>query len=188
MRGQFSTKVLAAKQFLSPTQAPWLSAASEGIQDRKNTPHQIFTLSKKCWVFLVEVSFLNFWGRPAQNPHNMVFQCDAVPGARQRIKLSSANGQLSGHGLHYVWMWHAIDLNLVWTLVWTWAWVVVWIWSEFGPGLCLILVGIFRLEFGCGFFAYSNTVGSFLLTVELFYLQLAILAFLLTIWAFCLQF
>ena len=32
------------------------------------------------------------------------------------------------------------------------------------------------------------TVGSFLLTVELFYLQLEALAFLLTIGAFCLQF
>ena len=32
------------------------------------------------------------------------------------------------------------------------------------------------------------TVGSFLLTVELFYLQLTILAFLLTVGAFCLQF
>ena len=31
--------------FISPTQAPRLSAASEGLQNRKNTIHQIFTLS-----------------------------------------------------------------------------------------------------------------------------------------------
>ena len=47
-RGKFNTKVLAARQFISPTQAPWPSAASEGLQDRKkNTIHQIFTQSKK---------------------------------------------------------------------------------------------------------------------------------------------
>ena len=32
---KFNTKFLAAKQFISHTQAPWLSAASEGLQDRK---------------------------------------------------------------------------------------------------------------------------------------------------------
>ena len=44
--GKFNTKFLAARQFISPTQAPRLSAASEGLQNnRKNAIHQIFTLS-----------------------------------------------------------------------------------------------------------------------------------------------
>ena len=34
-RGEFNTKFLAARQFISPTQAPRLSAASEGLQNRK---------------------------------------------------------------------------------------------------------------------------------------------------------
>ena len=33
--GKFNTKFLAASQFISPIQAPWLSAASEGLQDRE---------------------------------------------------------------------------------------------------------------------------------------------------------
>ena len=32
---KFNTKFLAARQFISPIQAPWLSAASEGLQNRK---------------------------------------------------------------------------------------------------------------------------------------------------------
>ena len=40
-RGNFDTKFLAARQLISPTQAPWLSAASEGLQNRTkhNTSH-----------------------------------------------------------------------------------------------------------------------------------------------------
>ena len=34
-RGKFNSKFLAARQFISPTQAPELSAASEGLQDRR---------------------------------------------------------------------------------------------------------------------------------------------------------
>ena len=43
--GKVKTKFLAARQFINPTQAPSLSAASEGLQEKKNTIHQIFTLS-----------------------------------------------------------------------------------------------------------------------------------------------
>ena len=45
--GKFNTKFLAARQFISPTQAPWLYAASEGLQDRKkyNTSN-IYTVKK----------------------------------------------------------------------------------------------------------------------------------------------
>ena len=34
-RGKFKTKCLTARQFISPTQAPCLSAASAGLQDGK---------------------------------------------------------------------------------------------------------------------------------------------------------
>ena len=34
-RGKFKTKFLATRQLINPTQAPSLSAASEGLQDRK---------------------------------------------------------------------------------------------------------------------------------------------------------
>ena len=34
-RGKFNTKFLAARQFISPIQAPWLCAASKGLQERK---------------------------------------------------------------------------------------------------------------------------------------------------------
>ena len=43
---------------------------------------------------------------------------------------------------------------------------------------------IFFIDLGC---AFLLTIGSFLLTVELFYLQLAILAFYLRLELFCLQ-
>ena len=33
--GKFNAQFLATRQFISPTQAPWLSAASEGLQNRK---------------------------------------------------------------------------------------------------------------------------------------------------------
>ena len=46
-RGKFKAKFLAARQFINPTQAPLLSAASEGLQGRKkyNTSKN-FTLPK----------------------------------------------------------------------------------------------------------------------------------------------
>ena len=34
-KGHFNTKFLAARRFISPTQVPSVSAAREGLQDRK---------------------------------------------------------------------------------------------------------------------------------------------------------
>ena len=50
-----------ARQFISPTQAPQLSATSEGLQDRKNTIHQIFTLSKGSKRNLVDQNASDLW-------------------------------------------------------------------------------------------------------------------------------
>ena len=54
-RGKFNTNFLAARQFISPTQRPWLSAASEGLQNRKkyNTSN-IYTV-KRAGKFQVTV-------------------------------------------------------------------------------------------------------------------------------------
>ena len=44
--GEFNTKFLAARQFISPTQAPWLPAASEGLQNRKKyNTSKIYTVN-----------------------------------------------------------------------------------------------------------------------------------------------
>ena len=42
---------LAARRFISPTQTPSLSATTEGLQDRKNTTHQVLTFSKPAFPF-----------------------------------------------------------------------------------------------------------------------------------------
>ena len=45
-RGNFKPKFLAARQFISPTQAPWLSAASEGLRNRhKYNTSSIYTVN-----------------------------------------------------------------------------------------------------------------------------------------------
>ena len=70
-------------QFANPTQAPWLSATSEGLQDRtkQNTTHQLFTLSSfksRPWCIIIWL-FLA-WGAPesAQNSKGGPFKRNMV--------------------------------------------------------------------------------------------------------------
>ena len=51
--GKFNTKFLAARQFISPTQTPWFSAASEGLRDRKKYNRSgIYTVNCK-WTYII---------------------------------------------------------------------------------------------------------------------------------------
>ena len=50
---KFNINFLAARQFISPTQAPWLSPASKGLQDRKQyNTSSIYTVNMSDSIFM----------------------------------------------------------------------------------------------------------------------------------------